>query len=273
MLSIKGRSVVVFEPDEKISQIEAIDLLTDLALYGNYIPLDAKPFGLISEVAEYLGRRGKSIPECAEEMRLYSEKPKYFFNLVGPTWHGSGVKVSHVDLVSGNEKQILSGDGQYHSANYWAKFDQAEADFERAMKEANHELLLSAFAKGQAAIENYLNVLPIDGIKDCSVEDKLKKVYLAKYPEHDWNEERGHEPWSSFIELKKVRNKQEIHNKENSSGFTYEEIHRHFNLFPKAISKTLFTLHKLTERKCPASIIRSSYHPYIRMKKLEGNHA
>jgi hypothetical protein len=265
--------VVVFEPDEKLSHIEAIYFLSDLALYSNYIPLDAKPFVLISEVAKYLGQKGKTIPECAEEIRVYSEKPRYFFNLIGPTWQGSGVKVSRVDPVSGKEKEILSGDGQYHTANYWAKFDQAQADFERAMKEANHELLLSAFAKGQAAIENYLNSLPVAGIRDCSVEEKLKKVYLEKYPQHNWSKEREKEPWSSFIELKKIRNKQEIHNKEDSSGFTYEEIHGHFNMFPKAISKALFELHKLTERKCPASIIRSSYHPHIRMKTLEDNHA
>ena len=262
--------MIGFEPDEKLGHIDAMDLLIDLALYSNYIPLDAKPFGLISEIAEYLGQRGKSIPECAEEMRLYRERPKYFFNLIGPTWHGTGVTISRVDPISGEERKILAGDGQYNTANYWAKFDQSHADFERAMKEANHELLLGAFAKGQAAIENYLNGLPIVGIRDYSVEEKLKKVHLEGNSELNWREEREKRPWSSFIELKKIRNKQEIHNKEDSSGFTYEEIHDHFNLFPNAISKTLFELHKLREQKCPASIIRSSYHPYIRMRTLEG---
>lgn len=254
-----------FESESIISQKCAMDFLLDLALYSNYIPLDAPPFNAISDIAGYLNARGKSIPECAEEMMSYSEPPKYFFNLIGPTWHGNGVKVSRVDQVTGEEKEILSGDGQYHTANYWAKFDQSKADFERAILEANHELLFSAFSKGQASIENFLNTLPIPGIKASSVDVKLKKAYLKKWPKADWYTVRDMDPWASFIVIKAVRNKHETHNKEVSSGFTYEEIHAHFNLFPIGISKTLFQLHKIAGVKCPASIIRSSYHPNIKM--------
>ena len=77
--------MILLQPEERITEGQAIDLLVDLALYSNYIPLDSPPFSLVSEVAEYLQRRGTSIPQCAAEMTLYRDKPRYFFNLVGPT--------------------------------------------------------------------------------------------------------------------------------------------------------------------------------------------
>ncbi len=244
-----------------------MDMLLDLALYSNYIPMDGPPFTQLSEVAHYLQRRGTSIPQCAAEMTLYREKPRYFFNLIGPTWHTQGASVSRVNTRSGEQTQILDGDGQYHTANYWAKFEQAFSDFERAINEANHELLLSAFAKGQAAIENFLNVLPIAGIENCSVEGKLEKVWESDPSRGPWSVARSSQPWDSFLELKRIRNKQEIHNKREASGFTYSQIHEHFNLFPKAVAKSLFDLHKLTDQKCPPSIIRASYYPNIAMNR------
>ena len=259
--------MILLQPEERITEGQAIDLLVDLALYSNYIPLDSPPFSLVSEVAEYLQRRGTSIPQCAAEMTLYRDKPRYFFNLVGPTWHTKDVKVSRADALTGKERQIIDGDGQYHTANYWAKFEQSLADFERAIAESNHELLLSAFAKGQAAIENFLNVLSIPGIKDSAIEEKLERVWSTDARRGPWGAARSQEPWVSFLEMKRIRNKQEIHNMEDATGFTYTEIQRHFNLYPRALPKVLFDLHKLTRQKCPASIIRASYYPHIGMQR------
>jgi hypothetical protein len=258
--------VIILKAQERITAGDAMSFLIDLALYSNYIPLDGPAPGSVSEVAAYLERRGKSIPKCAAEMMLYREKPRYFYNLIGPTWHTKGVKVSRVG-PSGEERQIIDGDGQYHTANYWAKFEQSLADFERAIAESNHELLLSAFAKGQAAIENFLNVLPIAGIKDSSVENKLEKIWTADAKRGAWDVARTKEPWSSFLEMKRIRNKQEIHNKDDASGFTYQQIHEHFNLYARAIPKTLFELHKMSRQRCPASIIRASYYPAITMER------
>lgn len=214
-------------------------------------------------MAEYLQQRGTTIPGAAAEMLVYSERPRYFFNLIGPTWIGQGVKVSRMDPATGQEKVLLDGDGQYHTANYWAKFDQSFADFERAVKDGNHELLLSAFAKGQAAIENFLNVLDIPGIKDCSVEEKLKKAWALRPQSVAWDSARAKEPWCSFMEVKRIRNKQEIHNKEGAGGFKFSEMLTHFQLYSRGIAKTLFELHKLTRQRCPASIIRAAYYPDI----------
>lgn len=258
--------MIILKAQERITEGDAMWFLIDLALYSNYTPHDAPPLGSASQVAAYLERRGLSIPRCGAEMMLYRETPRYFYNLIGPTWHTQGVKVSRVGL-NGEEKQIIDGDGQYHTANYWAKFEQSLADFERALAESNHELLLSAFAKGQAAIENFLNVLPIVGIKDSSVEKKLEKIWTADVRRSAWETARMQQPWSSFIEMKRIRNKQEIHNKDDASGFTYQQIHEHFNLYPRAIAKTLFELHKMARQRCPASIIRASYYPAITMER------
>ena len=251
---------------EYISQIEAINLLLDLALHSNYIPLDGPELTTIPAVASYLAAKGLSIPKCASEIVKYTEKPKYFYNLIGATYQVRGAKISRVDLETGHEKQILSGDGQYNEANYWAKFDQAQIDYERAIDDVNHELLFSSFSKGQAAVENYLNVLPVAGIKDKSVEGKLKSAYLVKKRKADWNDVRGTQPWSTFLELKQIRNKQEVHNKSEASGFTYEEIFDHFRIFPIAISQLLLRLHKLWGMRCPASIVRASYFPDLHLE-------
>ena len=259
--------MIILKVQEHITEGDAMWFLIDLALYSNHIPLDGPPPGRVSEVAAYLERRGLSIPRCAAEMMLYREKPRYFYNLIGPTWHTKGVKVSGVG-PNGEERQIIDGDGQYHTANYWAKFEQSLADFERAIAESNHELLLSAFAKGQASIENFLNVLPIEGIKDSSVEKKLEKIWTADGRRGAWEVARTQQPWSAFLEMKRIRNKQEIHNKDDASGFTYPQIHEHFNLYPPAIARTLFELHKLARQRCPASIIRASYHPAITMERV-----
>lgn len=257
--------MIVLKTEETLSEGNAIALLIDLALYSNYIPLDGPPPSRVSEVAAYLERRGMSIPACAAEMTLYRQPPKYFYNLAGPTWHTKGVKVSRVG-PNGEERPILDGDGQYHTASYWAKFDQSHSDFERAIADSNHELLLSSFAKGQAAVENFLNVLPLPGIKESSVERKLEMVWTASGQPGLWEQARSQEPWRSFLEMKRIRNKQEIHNKEDTSGFTYEQIHEHFNLYARAIPKTLFELHKISRQRCPASIIRAAYYPCITMQ-------
>lgn len=260
--------MIVLKAEETIAEGNAISLLIDLALYSNYIPLDGPAPSRVSEVAEYLERRGMSIPACASQMTLYQQTPRYFYNSAGPTWHTKGVKVSRVG-PTGEERQILDGDGQYHTANYWAKFDQSLSDFERAIAESNHELLLSAFAKGQAAIENFLNVLPMQGIRDVSsVERKLETVWTAYGWSGYWEDAQSQEPWRSFLDMKRIRNKQEIHNKEDASGFTYEQIHAHFNLFPGAIAKVLFELHKMTRQRCPASIIRATYYPHVTMQRM-----
>lgn len=255
--------------DKTLPSMDAMSLIIDLALYSNYSPHGAPPFRSVSDVAGYLKRLGKTLPQCAEESRDYSEKPKYFYNLIGPTWNTKGVSVSRSDPKTGEQRTIMSGDGQYNTANYWAKFEQSLSDFERSMADSNHELLLSAFAKGQAAIENFLNALDIEGIKDASVEGKLKKAYLAAHPNADWDLERNEQPWVAFIRMKKIRNAHETHNKSDASGFTYEEMLSNFNLYVPAISKTLFELHKLLRTKCPASIVRSSYHPALKMEIVD----
>ena len=249
--------------------MDAMSLIIDLALYSNYYPHDCPPFRAISDIVGYLQLRGLSLPQCADECRDYSEKPKYFYNLVGPTWTTKGVSVSRPDPKTGADRTIISGDGQYNTANYWAKFEQSLADFERAMAESNHELLLSAFAKGQAAIENFLNSLNIAGIEDASVEGKLKKAFLAVNALGNWDIERTKQPWSSFILMKKVRNDHEIHNKHDASGFTYEEIHSHFNLYVPSVPRVLFELHKMLKIKCPASIVSASYHPELTMEVVD----
>lgn len=259
--------MIKFYFDNILDSKSAMDLLLDLALYSNYYRHGVTPFISISAVASYLQRQGKTIPTCAKEVRNYSESPKYFYNLIGPTWHGKGAKISIVDGKTGESKEVLDGDGQFNWANYWAKFDQANTDFSRALKTSNHELLLSAFSKGQAAIENYLNTMSIDGIKDASVESKLKKAYLVKNPNANWDDVRELDPWKSFISIKAIRNKQETHNKDGASGFTYNEIHEYFNLFPIGIGSTLFELHRITAEKCPASIIRLKYHPHIQREE------
>ena len=190
--------------------MDSMSLIIDLALYSNYYPHGCSPFRSISDVAAYLQKRGLTLPQCTEESKDYSEKPKYFYNLIGPTWQTKGVSVSRPDPKTGEMKTIISGDGQYNTANYWAKFDQSWADFERALTDMNHELLLSAFAKGQAAIENFLNSLNIKDIEKGSVEGKLKKVFLVAKPKGDWDKERNQEPWCSFIEMKNILNKLEI---------------------------------------------------------------
>lgn len=179
------------------------------------------------------------------------------------------MKVSRVG-PGGEERPIIDGDGQYHTANYWAKFDQSLADFDRAIAESNHELLLSAFAKSQAAIENFLNVLPIQGIKNASVEKKLEMLWTLDARRGAWEIARTQQPWTSFLEMKRIRNKQEIHNKDDASGFTYQQIHEHFNLYPRAIAKPLFELHKLARQQCPASVIRASYYPEVTMERGAG---
>ncbi len=254
------------EYDNNLEFTDSLYLIIDLALYSNYYPHGCPPFRTVSDVARYLQQRGLSLPQCAEESKSYAEKPKYFYNLIGPTWQAKGVTVSRPDQKTGEQKTIISGDGQYNTSNYWAKFDQSWADFERALTDANHELLLSAIAKGQAAIENFLNSLNIRDIEKSSVEGKLKKAFLAVNPKDDWDKERNEEPWSCFIEMKRIRNKIETHNKEDATGFNYEEMLKHFNLYIPAICKTLFKLHKMLNMKCPASIVRSSYHPKINMR-------
>jgi hypothetical protein len=255
--------MLLLKPEENISESTAMDFLIDLALYSNYRVHGRPPLASVSDVAAYLAQRGTSIPDAAATMVVYREPPRYFYNLIGPTWIAQGVKVSRVDAATGEEKVLLDGDGQYHEAIYWAKFDQSFSDFERAVKDGNHELLLSAFAKGQAAIENFLNVLNVPGIKDCSVEEKLKKVWELRPRAVDWSVARTREPWCSFIEMKRIRNKQEIHNKEGAGGFKFTEMHAHFLLYSRAIPKMLLELHKLTGQRCPASIIRASYYPPI----------
>ncbi|GJM04717.1 MAG: hypothetical protein DHS20C09_07080 [marine bacterium B5-7] len=258
--------MIKFEFDNNLSSMDAISMVIDLALYSNYYPHGSPPFRGVSDVARYLEQRGLTLPKCAEQCRDFSENPKYFYNLIGPTWTTKGVSVSRPDPKTGEQKTIISGDGQYHTANYWAKFDQSLSDFNRALTDANHELLLSAFAKGQASIENFLNVLNIEGIETCSVETKLKKVFLFTKPSGDWNAKRSDQPWSSFLEMKQLRNQIETHNKNQASGYTFDEMLKHFNLYIPAISKTLVKLHILLRVECPASIIRSSYHPIITMK-------
>jgi hypothetical protein len=261
--------VIRLDFNKTLPFMDAMSLIIDLALYSNYYPHGCPPFRSIADVAGYLEQRGLTLPECAEQSRDYSEKPKYFYNLIGPTWNTKGVSVSRPDPKTGEQRTIISGDGQYNTANYWAKFEQSLSNFERAMAESNHELLLSAFAKGQAAIENFLNALNIEGIEKASVEGKLKKVFLAVRPNGNWDTERENQPWSSFILMKKIRNDHEIHNKSDASGFTYPEIHSHFNLYVPAVAKTLFELHKMLNIKCPASIVRSSYHPELTMDVVD----
>ena len=243
-------------------------MIAAMAFFGNHYNDIHGQIKTISDIKAHFAQNGKDFKQTVSKCRDYSEHVPMYENLIGAQWTTQGVTVSKPSHITGEYEPVIEGDGTYNESDYWANYEISKEDFESAIATGRLERFLSAVNAGISAIETFINHQYMRVYKVGSDQPELRESLEFKMK--NWPEKlTGHrfdlstKTWSSFVELKNLRDERFQHRKSLSTGITQKEHLKLLNMYKIAIPRLLFDLHLHFEQRCPAAIIRACFHPEI----------
>lgn len=258
----------------RISERAACNMIVQMAMYGNHYNDIYHNIKTVTDVREHYRKNGMDFNVVVNKCRDFRYHVPIYENLLGAQRTIQGCALSKVDHITGDYKEIVSGDGTYNEADYWALFDLSYEDFEHALEAAKYERFLSAVNSGMASIETFLNHQYFVRMHTKSDSEVLKKDIETKVDE--WiplltgkRYDKGGRDWAAFKKLKSLRNEHFQHRKSVASGITFLQLVDLLNEFKYGICRILMEFHKIFAYRCPTIIIRCSYYPEIIYVKNE----
>ena len=243
-----------------------------MAMHGNHNKDIHRNIRTVANVRDHFAQNGMDFKAEVAKCRDFRHHVPMYENLMGAQWTTQGVTVSKPDHVTGEFKEIVSGDGTYNEADYWALFDLAREDFDQALETGKYERFLSAVNSGLASIETFMNHQYLVRTGSRQDDEALKRDIEAKID--DWMPlftgkrfDKGQREWAAFKELKNLRNEDFQHRKSIASGITFRQLVELLNDFRYGICRVLMEFHVLFGHRCPTAIIRYSHYPEIEYVK------
>ena len=238
----------MFKSYTRISAKEAEKMIIDMGCYGRhyndiYGLLNSK-MAVVNHYQQYDLRFKDEVQRCRD---FFNQKVFSYENLLGPTCYVSGASVSTPDHITGEFKEVVSGDGFYNEDDYWANIALSIEDLETAISKANRERFLSGVNAGIASIEAFLNQQylhkksAVIDVKDLTLSEKIKK-----WPDLLMGEKfdcSGKSYQSFFLPLS-LRNENFQHRKSIKTGVSVKVFEKELNYFKLGICTLLFDLHK-----------------------------
>ena len=252
----------------RISNSSASKMVVAMAMHGNHNKDIYRKIKTVADVSDHFSQNGMDFKKEVSKCRNFRYHVPMYENLLGALWITQGVTVSKPDHVTGEFKEIVSGEGTYNETDYCALFDLAREDYDKAIETSNYIRFLSAVNSGLASIENFLNHQYLIRTRTQLNDEALKKDIEAKFDE--WillftskRYDKGGRDWAAFKKLKNLRNEDFQHQKSVASGINFRDLVDHLNDFKYGICQVLLQLHILVGERCPTSVIRYSYYPEI----------
>jgi hypothetical protein len=257
----------------KISRRAAHDLILTIVRHGNHT--HPRNFPTDAAIRRQFARGNIDFDRLVQECRSPGRPVPGYENMVGSTLFTLGeAEVSLVDAATGEADTLLTGQGLVALSNYWATFESARENIQRAVTRTSLTDFHSAVVSGIASIEGYINskaaawnqTHPDDQLVDSkeakvSFEEKVD-VWLPKVTGGRRLEKGGAE-WRHFLILRAIRDKDAVHPKAIGIGVSYTELAKNINLFRLGIAGLLFQLHRLFSESVPAAVIRAMYAPEV----------
>jgi hypothetical protein len=157
---------------------------------------------------------------------------------------------------------------------YARLFEAAAAARRRAIIETSSDEIETAFIKGVASIEAFLNAqaakwnarqgmpeLMDSPKKRLSIETKIDQWIPKITGGRSFDKTSNF--WSAFTQVRDQRNEEGIHPKTTARIFNVDQIASQANLFRLAIAGTLAQLHLTIPLQIPSPIIRTLYAPEV----------
>jgi len=249
-------------------------MVVAMAMHGNHNKDIHRNIQTVANVRDHFAQNGMDFKAEVGKCRDFRHHVPMYENLLGAQWTTQGATVSKVDHITGEYKEVVSGDGTYNEADYWALFDLAREDFEQALETGKYERFLSAVNSGLASIETFLNHQYLVRMRSQSDDEALKKETEAKVDE--WiplftgeRYDKGARDWAAFKKLRTLRNEHFQHRKSVASGITFRQLIDLLNDFKYGVCRVLMEFHVLFGQQCPTAIIRYSHYPEIEYVKSE----
>jgi hypothetical protein len=267
---VKVYSSIRIKP--RISSSSASKMVVAMAMYGNHNKDIPRKITTVANVSDHFSQNGMDFKKEVSKCRNFLYHVPMYENLLAAQWTTQGVTVTKPDHITGEFKEIVSGEGTYNETDYWALFDLAREDFDHALVTGNYQRFLSSVNSGLASIENFLNHQYLIRTRSQLNDEALKKDIEAKFDE--WillftskRYDKSGRDWAAFKKLKNLRNEDFQHQKSIASGISFRDLVVLLNDFKYGICQVLMQLHILVGERCPTSIIRYSYYPEIEYVK------
>jgi len=265
----------VFQPKKRISNRNAYNIIVTMALHGNHYNDIHGNIQNASDIKTHYQQNGQNFKDVITKCRDYSEPVPIYENLTGAQWQTENASVSRPHHATGEFEPVVSGTGTYNESDYWATFEVSREDFEQAITSGRFERFLSAVNAGIASIEAFINHQYLIRSRATSNDPALRKDLEFKIK--SWPKtltgtafDLSTRTWSTFAELKALRDERFQHRKTVSTGITRGEQLRLLNLYKIGIARLLVDLHIHFGHRCPAAIIRCAYYPEIEMIRSKG---
>ncbi|CAA9468843.1 MAG: hypothetical protein AVDCRST_MAG02-3462 [uncultured Rubrobacteraceae bacterium] len=165
--------------------------------------------------------------------------------------------------------------GWFHTAPYWALFDQAVEDLERSIETGVYTNLLSCASNGVGSVEAYLGAKVAaynrKNPDKTLVDNKHQKVGFDKRV-NEWIpamtggkklDKNNQQRWDHFKRIRAVRDTQQAHSKETVMRGGYATLGALLNCFRTGIAGLLLDLHIVFGDDTPPTIARRAYLPDI----------
>lgn len=265
---------------QKISSCNAEKMIWDLIYHGNHSRRDAMKNAPKNSIKNWFDENKESFSDVVSRCRNYfNEAVPFVENIIGSTFmidskSGGGVSVSLIKSGKTQPELTVDGPGTI-GVDYWAKFEAACHARDRAIKKASLDEFHGALTKGIASIESYMahrvevwnrtdgKASPLIDSKENKIpfEEKIKN-WIPKMTGGKKLDISGR-MWADFLELKKIRDSEEVHSKQFSQGTAYEDLAKKLNKFGSGLADFLLQLHILFDEPVPSVVIRAKYHPEI----------
>jgi len=232
-------------------------------------------------IKDFFNRAGYIYENIVEECRDFNKNIPLVENLISSSgWRTVGnPKVELVNNETGEELELIHGNGLVDLSIYDSKFNQSIKMFNSSIEKIDYQDFLSACTYGVASIEAYINYRAgIFNSRQQKEEDKLLDNAASRVSLEDkidkWipcmllglKLEKGYKDWKSFQRLKTIRDTCDIHPHQPGEGKTYDQLCELINIFSDAFPVLLIKLHNLFKELIPSKIIRYSFFPGVEIK-------
>lgn len=261
-----------------ISSAEAREMIEMFAQAGEHHL--AFRFRSPEDVVACFTQNGYDFAAVVEECRDPQHRVPMFENLLGSTWTvGAGhVIITDIHIDGSSEQRRVEESDDFTLFRYARLFEAAAAARRRAIDNADPDEMETAFIKGVASIEAFMNGLAArwnakqgtadlsDPNRRMSIETKIDQWMPRITGGRSFDKTSSF--WAALKQVRDRRNEEGIHPKTTARIFRIDDIASHANLFRLAIAGVLVQLHLTIPLQIPSPMIRTLYAPEVSVAKM-----